>query len=293
VEETISRILFMGLTIGATYAFMAVGLNMLWGTMRMLNVAHGSIMTFGAYAAYWMFSLYGMSPFASGVISVVGGAALGIALYKLLFQSKLRTAKNLESMEVYSYLIFFGTLIIMDNVASLLWTTNIRSYTYLPEAVTVLGTPVPFNRIFSSITAIVISLGLYFFLQKTLFGTAVRAVIQDKDAAQLVGVNVNKVYAFVFAIAFATAGLSGTLLSMFYPIQPYMGLPYTLTAFVVVILGGLGNVLGSLVGGLILGLVVTAGVSFSTPGFSFLIMYLIFILVLIFAPAGIFGRRMR
>lgn len=291
--ETASRIVVMGVTIGCTYALMAVGLNLLWGTMRMLNVAHGSIIMLGAYVAYWLFVIYQVSPFLSGGVAVLGGAALGLLIYKLLFVDKLRTAKSLESLEVYSYLIFFGSLIIMDNVASLLWTSKIKGYSYLTQSISVMGTPLPLNRLFASVIAIGVALGFYFFLRRTMFGKAVRAVIQDNTAAQLVGVDVNKVYAFCFAAAFATAGLSGTLLSLFYPIQPFMGLPYTMTAFVVVILGGLGNILGSLIGGLILGLIVTAGVSALTPGYGFLIMYIIFILVILLAPSGILGRRIR
>lgn len=291
--ETASRILVTGFTIGCTYALMAIGLNLLWGTMRMLNVAHGSVIMLGAYAAYWLFVLYGISPFLSGGVAVVGGAALGLLLYRVLFVSKLKTTKSLESLEVYSYLIFFGSLIIMDNVASLLWTSNIRGYSYLTQSIPVLGTPLPLNRLFASVVAIVVALGFYFFLRRTMFGKAVRAVIQDNMAAQLVGVDVNKVYAFCFAAAFATAGLSGALLSLFYPIQPFMGLPYTMTAFVVVILGGLGSILGSLIGGIILGLIVTAGVSALTPGFGFLLTYVIFIAVILFAPSGILGRRIR
>ncbi|MFC2024590.1 branched-chain amino acid ABC transporter permease [Chloroflexota bacterium] len=291
--ETVSRVLVLGFTIGCTYALMALGLNLLWGTMRMLNVAHGSLIMLGAYAAYWLFVLYGVSPLLSGGVAVLGGAALGLILYRLLFRAKLKTTKSLEKLEVYSYLIFFGSLIIIDNVASLLWTSRIRGYTYLTQTVPVLGTPVPLNRLFASVIAIAVAFGFYFFLRRTMFGKAIRAVIQDNIAAQLMGINVNRVFAFCFAAAFATAGLSGTLLSMFYPIQPFMGLPYTMTAFVVVILGGLGNILGSLIGGIMLGIVVTAGVSATTPGFGFLIMYIIFILVILVAPSGILGRRIR
>ncbi len=291
--DTISRVLVMGLTIGSIYALTAIGLNLLWGTMRILNVSHGSLIMLGAYTAYWLFTLWGVSTFISAIVAVLGGAVLGLIVYIILFASSLRKTESLESLEVYSYLIFFGILIMLDNIAALLWTGNLRGYSYLTKSITILGTPLPYNRLFASLTAIAVSLGFYIYLQRTLFGKAIRAVIQDKGATQLSGVNVNIIYMFCFATAFAMAGLAGALLSMFYSVSPYMGLPYTLTAFVVVILGGLGNILGSLVGGLLLGLIITGGVAALTPGFGFLIQYLIFILVIIFMPAGIFGRRIR
>lgn len=287
----ISTVLVIGLTIGSIYAVIAIGLNLLYGTMRMLNIAHGDLIMLGAYAAYWLFTLYGISPLLSAVIAAGGGAAIGFVIYKLLFASSIRKAKTLESLEGNSLLIFFGLLILMENVALLSWGGDFRGYRYLTETVTLFGTPMALNRLAAALIAIVVSLAFYIFLQRTLFGKAVRAVIQDKDATQLVGIDTSKVYIFCFVVAFAMAGLAGALVSMFYAITPFMGLPYTLMAFVIIILGGLGNILGSLVGGLILGLVITGVVAYTTPGFSFITQYLILILVILFMPQGIFGRR--
>jgi branched-chain amino acid transport system permease protein len=291
--ETLSRVLVTGFTIGCIYALIAVGLNLLWGTMRILNVSHGSLMMLGAYTAYWFFTLFNVSTFISAVIAMMGGAILGLILYKVLFSSELRKAKSLESLEVYSYLIFFGILIAIDNTAALLWTGDLRGYSYLTRSVLIAGTPLPLSRLSASIIAIMVCLGFYMFLQKSLLGKTIRAIIQDKDATQLIGVTPDKIYMICFSTAFAMAGLAGALISMFYSISPYMGLPYCLTAFVVVILGGLGNILGSLIGGLLLGLVITGGVAMLTPGYGFLIQYIIFILVIIFMPSGILGRQIR
>lgn len=283
----------MGLTIGGIYAVIAIGLNLLYGTMRMLNIAHGSLIMLGAYAAYWLFTLFDISPLFSAVIAAIAGAVIGLIVYKLLFSSSIRTAKSLESLEGTSLLIFFGILILFENVALLSWGADFRGYMYLTNAVNILGVPVALNRLSAALIAVVVSLAFYFFLQRTLFGKAVRAVIQDKEATQLVGIDTGKIYIFCFGVAFAMAGLAGSLISMFYAITPFMGLPYTMMAFVVIILGGLGNILGSLVGGLILGLVITAVVAYTTPGFSFIIQYLILILVILFMPQGIFGRRVQ
>ncbi len=291
--ETVSRILVFGLTIGCIYALTAVGLNLLWGTMRVINIAHGSLIMLGGYAAFWLFTLYNVSTFISAILAAIGGAILGLIVYKLIFASSLRTIKSPEAVESFSLLVFFGVLILLQNVASLAWTGNFREYTYLAKTIVILGTPVGLNRLLASLAAIGVSLGFYFYLQKTLFGKAVRAVIQDNDAAKLVGVNISRVYMFCFGAGFAMAGLAGALLSMLYALNPYMGLPYTLTALVVIILGGMGNILGSLIGGLVLGLIITAGVAMTSPVFSFVILYLLFILVILFLPAGIMGRRLR
>jgi branched-chain amino acid transport system permease protein len=289
----ISSILVMGLTIGCIYAVIAVGLNLLYGAMRMLNIAHGSLIMLGAYTAYWLFTIYNISPLFSAILAALGGGIMGLVVYRLIFASSIRTAKSLESLEGASLLIFFGLLILTENVASLSWGTDFRGYTYLAKAVTIWGTPVALNRVSAALIAIVLCLAVFIFLQRTLFGKAVRAVIQDKDATQLAGVNTDKIYIFCFVVGFAMAGLAGALISMFYSINPFMGLPYTMMAFVVIILGGLGNILGSLVGGLMLGLVITAVVAYTTPGFSFIVQYVIFILVILFMPHGIFGRRVR
>jgi len=291
--ETIWRILVFGLTIGCIYALIAVGLNLLWGTMRVLNIAHGQIIMLGGYTAFWLFTLYHISTFLSAVLAAVGGAALGLLIYRIIFSASLRTIKSPEAVEVFSLLIFFGVLILLENAACLVWTADLRGYVYLTQNVEIWGTPLALNRLFASLAAIAICLGFYIYLQRTLFGKVVRAVVQDKDAAQLVGVDVNKVYRFCFCIGFAMAGLAGALLSMLYAITPFIGLPYTMMALVVIVLGGIGNILGSLIGGLLLGLIITAGVAMTSPAFSLLILYGVFVLVILFMPAGILGRRLR
>lgn len=289
--ENLCTILIMGLTIGALYAVIALGLNLLYGTMRMLNIGHGELIMLGAYTAYWLFTLFKISPLISVLIAAVGGAIIGLVVYKLLFARSLRTAGSLESLEGTSLLIFFGFLIFAENVALLAWGADYRGYAYLTNVVTILGTPVALNRLTAAMIALVVCLAFHVFLQKTLFGKAVRAVIQDKVAIQLVGINPGKIYIFCFCLAFAMAGLAGALISMFYIITPFIGLPYSLMAFIVIILGGAGNFLGSLVGGLILGVLTTGVVTYTTPGFTFVVQYLIVILVILFMPQGIFGGR--
>jgi len=146
------------------------------------------------------------------------------------------------------------------------------------------------NRFIAFIIALLISMGCFIFLQKTMLGKAIRALIQDRVVSQLVGINTKRIYLFSFIISFAMAGFAGCLISMFYEINPFMGLPYTITAFIVIVLGGLGNIVGSLLGGVLLGIVETVGTSFTSPGFRSIISYGLFIAVILLRPKGIFGR---
>jgi branched-chain amino acid transport system permease protein len=290
---TISSVIVMGLVMGSLYALIGVGLNLLYGTMRLLNVAHGDLIMLGAYAAWMLFSSWGVSPLLTGILSIFGGAILGWIIYKVLFARDIMAAESTERLETNSLLIFFGISIIFQNLASLIWGADVRGYSYLTKGVDILGATLAWKWIVGALIALVVCGVFYFVLQRTLFGKGIRAVIQDKTATQLVGIDTNKMYMFCFCSALALAALAGSLMSMFYTISPFIGLQYTLTGFIVIVIGGLGNIKGSLFGGLLLGLVVTAVVSLTTPGFSFVVLYLIFILVILFRPQGIFGKAAR
>lgn len=287
------RVLIFGLTLGAQYAVIAIGLNLLWGTMRLLNICHGDIIMLGAYVAYWLLTLFGISPIISAVIAPIVCASIGLLIYKLLFSSTLKKTKSLQSLEANSLLIFFGVLIIIENLALLIWGADFRGYSYLTSSVSILSIPVAMNRMVASLIAVLVCLGFYLFLSRTLFGRAVQAIIQDKEATEIVGINTRKIYVFCFCAAFGMAGLAGALISMFYTITPFIGLSYSMMAFMVVILGGLGNLLGSLIGGFIIGIITTAGVAVSSPGYMFIIQYVLFIIIIMFMPKGIFGKSVK
>lgn len=288
--EMVLQLIFVGLSIGSIYSLIAVGLNLIYGTMRILNIAHGELIMVGAYITFWLFKLMGISPLLSLFFSIFVTALLGMLIGQFVFLPLIRKTKSVGVLESSSLLIFFAFLIIFQNVASLLWTADIRGYSYLNQAITIWKVPLAFNRIIAFLIALITSMSCYLLLQKTMLGKAIRALIQDREASQLVGINVRKIYLFSFSISFAMAGLAGVLISMFYEINPFIGLPYSITAFIVIIIGGLGNILGSLIGGLLLGLVETIGVSLTSPGLRLIISYGIFILVIMVRPKGIFGK---
>ncbi len=268
----------------------AVGLNMIYGTMRLLNIAHGEVIMLGAYGTFWLYTLYGVSPLLS-VFIVMGGAALiGAFICRGIFFPIITSSKSVTILESNSLLIFYGLSIIFTNMASLLWTTDARGYSYMTNVVHILGVPLMANRLWALGISLCVCVFFYVLLQKTMLGKAIRALIQERDASLLVGVNPDLIYYFSFTVSFALAGLAGCLLSMFYEITPFMGLPYTITAFIVIVLGGLGNVMGSLVGGIMLGLVETVGVSLTSPGWRPILTYSLFILIIVLRPRGIFGK---
>lgn len=284
------QILFAGLIIGGIYALIAVGLNLIYGTMRLLNIAHGEIIMVGAYTGYWSFTLYGISPLLSMIFIMGISALIGWVVCRFIFLPIIKTSKSVGMIESNSLLIFFGLSVIFSNVASLLWTADIRGYSYLTGIVHIAGVPVMHNRLLALGVALLVCLLSYFVLQKTMLGKAIRALIQDREASRLVGINTGLIYTFSFCLAFAMAGLAGCLLSMFYEITPFMGMPYTIIAFIIIVLGGLGNILGSLIGGFILGLLETVGVSLTSPGLRPILSYTVFILVILLRPKGLFGK---
>ena len=284
------QILSTGLIIGGIYALIAVGLNLIYGTMRLLNIAHGELIMLGAYITFWLYTLYGVSPLVSMFIVLAISAVIGLIVCRVIFLPIIKTSKSVVVLESNSLLIFFGLSIIFSNLASLMWTADIRGYSYLTKVIHIAGVPLMSNRLLALGVSLVVCLACYFLLQKTMLGKAVRALIQDREASHIVGINVNLIYTFSFCLAFAMAGLAGCLMSMFYEITPFMGLPYTIVAFIVIVLGGLGNIFGSLLGGFFLGILETVGVSITSPGLRPILSYALFILIILIRPQGIFTR---
>jgi len=289
----ILQVLTSGIIIGGIYALIAVGLNLIYGTMRLLNIAHGELIMIGAYTTYWLFTLGGVSPLVSMVFVLFMNGLLGFLVCRFVFLSIIHATPSMEVLESNSLLIFFGLSIIFSNAASLLWTADIRGYTYMTHVVNLGGVPIMANRLLALAVSLCVCGLCFLLIQKTMIGKAIRALIQEREAARLVGIPTDRVYFISFSIAFAMAGLAGSLLSMFYEITPFMGMPYTTIAFIVIVLGGLGNILGSLLGGFLLGIFETVGVSLTSPGLRPILSYSLFILVILWRPEGIFTRKGR
>lgn len=286
---TLLDIAIGGLVMGGIYALIAVGLSLQYGVARVLNISHGEFIMLGAFATFLLYTLFGINPFLSLAISGPIMLVIGFLLHRTLFQRLRWTSESMAVFEGNSILVSFGLLFTIQNIALLVWGADIRGYSYLANPVNLLGAIYPANRLVAFLFAAVICLTFYLFLVHTRLGKAIRAASQDLTTAQLMGVNIHMVLGLVFGLGAMMAGMAGTLISMMYPIEPTMGLPYTIIAIIVIVLGGLGSIPGSLIGGIILGLIGSI-VGYIQPGLSLVAYYVIFMLILLVKPTGILGK---
>jgi len=286
---TFLDITIAGLIMGGIYALIAIGLNIQWGVTRVLNMSHGEFIMLGAFAAYFLYTLLGISPLISLVICSPLFFIIGVLLHKFLFLRLLKSAESMEAFEIASLLAAYGLMFILSNAAALSWGSKLKAYSYLSESVSLLGSLFAVNRLLSLLVAIALCAICFLFLTRTWLGKGIRATALDVDTAQLMGINVYRLLGISFGLGAMLAAISGSLVSMMFPIDPFMGLPYLVITFIVVVLGGMGNILGSLIGGLILGIVGSI-VTYIEPGLSMVAFYLVFILILLARPTGIFGK---
>ena len=283
------QLLFSALVIGSLYALTGLGLNLVYGTMRLLNIAHGELIMLGAYLTFWLFSLWQVSPLISAALAAAGGGALGAAAYFGLFRRQIEATDTVEKLEANSLLLFFGLSVMMQNLAALAFTTSPRAVAYLDAVYNLAGVSMTGNRVVALGLAVVICVAAALFLRRNIYGLAIKALIQNPDAAAISGVNVQRVRLVSFVIGFGLAGLAGALLSMMEQISPFMGFPFTIAAFVVIILGGLGNLVGGMIAGFLLGFVEIYGVVLTSPNARSIILYGVFVGVLLLRPQGLLG----
>ncbi len=279
-----------GLITGGIYALVALGLNLQYGLMRIMNISHGEFLMLGAYLTWLAHTVLGLNPvlFLPVVAAIL--FLVGLAVYRLCFQRISRTSPTVEVIEARSLLIGFGLMYLVQNAAYLVWGADMRGYSFLSEPVEIAGARFTGNSLLAFGFAVAASLGMLAVLRWTMLGKAVRAMMQSPTGAQLVGIDTRVLHPVVFGAGIALAGVAGALLSMVYEITPGMGEPYTVTALIVITLGGLGSAAGCLAGGLLLGLVEAFGMHFASPSLKMLLSYAVFIGVLLLRPKGLFAR---
>jgi branched-chain amino acid transport system permease protein len=282
--------LIAGLLMGGIYALIAMGLSIQYGVARVLNIAHGEFIMFGAFITWALFSSWHVNPLISLV--VVGPAAfiVGFLLYRTLFTSLRKSAKAVAVFEGTSMLAAFGLLFIIQNIALQIWTGAMKGYSFLRVGINIGGATFEENRLVALGFAVVIGAAFYLFLARSRMGKAIRAAAQDSTTAGLMGVNINRLLALCFGFGAMMAGFAGVLISMCFPINATMGLDYTVIAIVVVVLGGLGSIPGSFIGGFILGIIGSIVTSYKDPLLSTVAYYVIFMLLLLLRPKGILGK---
>ena len=281
----VGQVIISGLLAGALYAMVALGLGLIFGVMRVLNVAHGPLLMLGAYTTFWLFHWFGLNPYLSLLVSMPALFLVGVVLQSLLVR------RVVDAPELSSLLLMFGVGIALVNVSQLAFTSDLRSVEYLTGSF-VLG-PFAFSksRVIACAFAIVITTGAFWFLQKTRLGKALRAVSQSREVAQVCGVNVQRIHMLAFGLASALAAAGGSLVAVMVAIQPEMGQVYTFKSFLVIVLGGAGNYPGALLGGLLLGLVEQLSSLFLTTQVNEAVAYILLVLVLLVRPTGLLKGR--
>ncbi len=281
----IGQVVISGLLAGSLYAMVALGLGLIFGVMRVLNVAHGPLLMLGAYTTFWLFHWVGLNPYLSLLVSMPALFVVGVVLQRLLVR------RVVDAPELSSLLLTFGVSIATVNLAQLAFTSDLRSVEYLTGSF-VLG-PFAFSksRVIACAFALVITAGAFYFLQKTRLGKAIRAVSQSREVAQVCGINVQGIHMLAFGVAAALAAAGGTLIAVMVAIQPEMGQVYTFKSFLVIVLGGAGNYPGALLGGLLLGLIEQLSSLFLTTQVNEAVAYILLVLVLLVRPTGLLGGR--
>ena len=286
---TILDIVIGGLLLGGIYALIAMGLSLQYGVARVLNISHGEFIMLGAFITWVLYTTVGINPLIALVIVGPCVFVFGYLLHITLFRRLLKSSPSTAVFEGNSLLATFGLLYIIQNIAIIIWSTSSKGYTFLATPVNLGGAIFSTNRLVTLGFAVVIGLAFYLFLARTRTGKAIRAAAQDPSAAELMGVDINRVLALCFGLGALMAGLAGVLYSMCFSIQTTMGLGFTVIAIIVVVLGGLGSIPGSFIGGFILGIIGQIVTHFE-PSLSLAAYYLIFILLLLLRPKGIFGK---
>jgi len=280
-----------GLITGGIYALVALGLNLQYGLMRIMNISHGEFLMLGAYLTWLAHTVLGTNPVVFLPVVALALFALGLVVYRLCFRQIARNAPSVDVIEARSLLVGFGLMYLVQNAVLLTWGADMRGYSFLEDAVDIGGARFAGNRLLAFGFAVGASLALLAFLRWTIFGKAVRAMMQSPTGAQLVGIDTSVLHPAVFGAGLALAGVAGGLLSMVYEITPSMGEPYTVTALIVITLGGLGSAGGCLAGGLLLGVIEAFGMHFTSPSLKMLLSYGVFIAVLLLRPQGLFARK--
>ena len=278
-----------GILMGGIYGLVAIGLTLIFGVMKIINFAQGALMMLGMYVTYWTFTLMGLNPYLSLPLSALALFVIGALLQKGIL------SKVMDAPEHNQLLVTLGIMLFIENLALVLWSPDFRSVDVqgLTASFSIGSIGIDVPKLIAFLFAIVLSIALFWMLKHTTLGKAIRATSIERQGASLVGINVNRINYIAFGLGSALAAVAGSLITPFFYTSPTVGSTFILKAFVVVVLGGLGNFLGALLGGLIIGVAESLGGAVLPGSFKELMPYIIFIIVLLYRPNGIFGGKIR
>jgi len=275
-----------GLLLGGVYGLVASGLTLVFGVLRIINFAHGAVMMLGMYATYWLHTLAGLDPYLAIVVVAPLFFLLGMLIQRVVIEP------NRAAAEHNQLLLTLGLALFFENLALVLWQGDYRTLrvSYSGESYMLGEALVQVTRLVACAGAVVMALSLFGFLRLTDTGKAIRALAEEPEGAMLMGINVGLIRAVAFGIGAACVAVAGALVTPFFYVAPDVGESFNIMAFVVVVLGGMGNFVGALLGGFIVGLAESLGAAFLPGSLKQLVVFVIFVLVLLFRPAGLFGR---
>jgi branched-chain amino acid transport system permease protein len=282
----LGELALLGLAYGLLYGVLALGLTLIWGVMKVINIAHGDLVMVGAYSSYWGFQLAGIQPLLSLVLTIPFGFALGVLLYITMIR------RVTHAPELMSLFLTFGVSILVSSLLLYLYSANQRG---LP--ITYASIPLPFglvlpgNVAIAAVYAMIVALFMRIFLARTFWGKAIRAVTEDSGAATLMGINPERVSLLTFGIGVAVALSVGSIVILQQTVTPSYGSYFTTLAFVTVVLGGLGSPFGALLGGMIIGVADNVATLYVPAGVTPAIGFIILIIVLIVRPSGLMGAK--
>lgn len=288
--NVIIQLLINGILFGTMYGIAAIGLSLIFGTMRIMFLAQGSMIILFAYICYWLFTLLGLDPYISLFLIILIGLGLGAGVYHGLF----RGAAAQEDKNI-SLLIAVGLMFLVENLMTVFWSADPRTIStgYTSYVFRFAGLGIPLTRLVGLIMAFLTTAGVILFLKKTFIGIAVRAAAEDMEAASLLGINPHRVNSVAFAIGTGLAGIAGVELATIYPFDPFFGFIFVLKAVISLAIGGIGSVLGALLGGIILGLLESLATFFIGGGWADAVSYGVFLMILMFKPEGLFVRSVK
>jgi branched-subunit amino acid ABC-type transport system permease component len=281
----IGELALLGLAYGLLYGVLAIGLTLVWGVMKVINVAHGDFVIVGAYSSYWLFVLAGVHPILSLIFTIPFGFALGVLLYITMVK------RVIHAPELMSLFLTFGLSTLISSLLLYLYTADQRGLPITLPSISGLGFTLPGSVAIASAYAILVAIFIRIFLTRTFWGKAIRAVTEDSGSARLMGVNPEMVSMITFGMGLAVASSVGSMVMLLQTVTPGEGASFTLLSFVIVVLGGLGSPFGALIGGIIIGVVDNVGSLYlpasATPAIGFIIL----VIVLIVRPSGIMGAK--
>ena len=284
--QLFGQILVNGILLGGLYGLMGLGMGLVWGVLKIVNLAHGALIMLGGYAVYYLYTMAGIDPFLALPLAMLLLFLFGYLLQRYVLNLIVRSAL------LNTLLITFGLDVVLVYLAQLLFTADFRTINppYAGDNAEVLGVTVPYVPLGAFIVALFLAAALFLFLGKTNTGRAIRASAQNLTAARLYGVNPRRIYALTFGIGAALAGAAGGLYGMVRQITPYMGVTLTAKSFVIAILGGLDKPLGVILGGLVLGVAEAMTALYLDPTFTDIIGFGLLVVILVARPAQLVGR---